>query len=119
MKKTTIDLKYDLCTDETHLLVDGNPSNLDCLGSGKNAPIKDWIKDFFPQIVRTQNLGPGIECTFKYHGTPSDFAIFEKELAIFEEEYKNNLKKTNPGEKEDSRIIFKLEKELFDWTLPH
>jgi len=109
MKKIIIDLKYDLGTDETKLCIDGNQiPNLDCFGSGKNAPIKDWIKDFFPEIVRTQNLGPGIECIFKYHGTPSDFAIFEREFMVFEGEYKNNLENKN------SRIIFNLQKELFD-----
>jgi GTPase SAR1 family protein len=109
IKKRQIDLNYDPSIDETRLSIDGNPiSNLECFGSGKYVPIKDWIKDFFPEIVRTQRFGPGIECTFKYHGTPSDYAIFEREFANFEEEYKKNLGDGN------SRIIFKLDKELSD-----
>jgi len=98
----TMDLYYDLCTDQARLSIKDKPINLPCFGSGKNAPIEKWKDDFFPDIIKHQGLGSGSKCKLIYYGTHSDFALFKKAYETYEPKLK------------DKGIEFELEEKLID-----
>jgi type I site-specific restriction-modification system R (restriction) subunit len=70
---TAIELKYDPFAIKTDLYINGKDASLRCFGTGKDTRLREWIDDFFPEVIKKSNLGPGTECVVQYYGTQSDF----------------------------------------------
>jgi hypothetical protein len=70
---TTIELKYDAFTLKTVLAVNGTERGLRCFGTGRETLLREWADGFFPELVKSCNLGPGAECAVQFYGTQSDF----------------------------------------------
>jgi len=68
-----IELKYDAFTIKTFFAIDGKEASLRCLGTGEGARLQEWVGDFFPELIKKCNLGPGSECAVQFYGTLSDY----------------------------------------------
>jgi hypothetical protein len=64
---------------ETRLNLDGNAVHLACLGSGEGCHIEEWKADFFQQLQKKINIGPGSACAVIFYGLEEDFKILETE----------------------------------------
>jgi hypothetical protein len=81
MKK--ISLRYNPFKAETRLYIDGNEAHLVCLGSGEGSHIEEWKNDFFPQLEKKINIGPGSACAVIFYGLEEDFAKLNELLKSY------------------------------------
>jgi hypothetical protein len=70
---TTIELKYDAFNIKTLLTINGTERSLRCFGTGRETCLREWIGDFFPELIKLCNLGSGSECIVQFYGTQSDY----------------------------------------------
>jgi hypothetical protein len=70
---TTIELKYDPFAVKTTLTINDKEATLRCFGTGKETRLRDWIGDFFTEVMKKCNFGPGSECAMQFYGTQSDY----------------------------------------------
>lgn len=81
MKK--ISLRHNPFIPETRLYIDGNEAHLVCLGSGEGIHIEEWKNNFFPQLEKKINIGPGSACAVIFYGLEEDFVTLNEELKSY------------------------------------
>ena len=80
---TDIELKYNAFTIKTLLTVNGTERALRCFGTGREIRLREWIGDFFPELIKSCNIGPGSECAVQFYGTQSDFEDVSRAYAEY------------------------------------
>jgi hypothetical protein len=70
---TTIELRYNPFKAETKLTVDGKETYLNCFGTGEGYHLSDWKNNFFPQLIKKLNKGPGSSCAVIFYGLQEDY----------------------------------------------
>jgi len=78
--KPIINLRYNGENLTTVLEKDGKNFTLNCLGNGEGHNIDEWKGKFFPDLVKTLNLGEGSECKIIFFGDNESYTAFEAEL---------------------------------------
>jgi hypothetical protein len=79
----TIELRHNPFKAETVLTIDGREAHLNCLGTGEGSHLEDWKDEFFPQIIKKTNIGPGSACAVIFYGVREDFDTLQPEHTAF------------------------------------